>query len=52
MAGSQNSGGTMHDINNIVYIPLNTFQYRFCDQSSSMKDDLDGIELRLTRRRR
>ncbi|HWC99364.1 MAG TPA: ABC transporter permease [Candidatus Sulfopaludibacter sp.] len=47
MAGSQNSGGTMQDINNIVYIPLNTFQYRFYDQSSSMKDDLDGIELRL-----
>ena len=47
MAGSQNSGGSMQDINNIVYIPLNTFQYRFYDQSSSMKDDLDGIELRL-----
>ena len=47
MAGSTNSGGTMQDINNIVYIPLNTFQYRFYDQSGSMKDDLDGIELRL-----
>ena len=47
MAGSTNSGSTMQDINNIVYIPLNTFQYRFYDQSSSMKDDLDGIELRL-----
>jgi putative ABC transport system permease protein len=47
MAGAQNSGGSMQDINNIVYIPLNTFQYRFYDQSSSMKDDLDGIELRL-----
>jgi len=47
MAGSTNSGASMLDINNIVYIPLNTFQYRFYDQSSSMKDDLDGIELRL-----
>jgi putative ABC transport system permease protein len=47
MAGSQNSGSSMQDINNIVYIPLNTFQYRFYDQSSSMKDDLDGIEIRL-----
>jgi putative ABC transport system permease protein len=47
MAGSQSSGSTMQDINNIVYIPLNAFQYRFYDQSSSMKDDLDGIELRL-----
>jgi putative ABC transport system permease protein len=48
MAGAQNSGGGMQDINNIVYIPLNTFQYRFWDQSANMKDDLDGIDLRLT----
>ena len=30
-----------------IYIPLNTFQYRFWDQSSFMKDDLDGIDMRL-----
>ena len=47
MAGSTNSGSTMQDLNNIIYIPLNTFQYRFFDQSGSMRDDLDGIELRL-----
>ena len=47
MAGSTNTGGAMQDINNIVYVPLNTFQYRFWDTSSGMKDDLDGIELRL-----
>jgi putative ABC transport system permease protein len=47
MAGSQNSGGTMQDVNNIVYIPLNSFQYRFWDRSSGMRDELDGIELRL-----
>jgi putative ABC transport system permease protein len=47
MAGSSSSGGTMQDINNIVYIPLNTFQYRFWDTSASQKDDLDGIEIRL-----
>ncbi len=47
VAGSQSSGGAMQDINNIVYVPLNTMQYRFWDQSYSMKDDLDGIELRL-----
>jgi putative ABC transport system permease protein len=47
MAGSQNSGGAMQDINNIIYIPINTFQYRFWDQSSGLKDDLDGIEIRL-----
>ena len=33
MAGSQSSGGSMQDINNIIYIPANTFQYRFWDRS-------------------
>jgi putative ABC transport system permease protein len=47
MAGAQNSGSAMQDVNNIVYIPLNTFQYRFWDRSAYLKDDLDGIELRL-----
>ncbi|HTS29078.1 MAG TPA: ABC transporter permease [Bryobacteraceae bacterium] len=47
MAGAQSSGGAMQDVNNIIYIPLNTFQYRFWDQSANMKDDLDGIDLRL-----
>ncbi|MGA2772660.1 MAG: ABC transporter permease [Bryobacteraceae bacterium] len=47
MAGAQNTGGAMQDLNNIVYTPLNTFQYRFWDQSEDMKDDLDGIDLRL-----
>jgi putative ABC transport system permease protein len=47
MTGSTNSGASMQDVNNIVYIPLNTFQYRFWDTSASMRDDLDGIEIRL-----
>jgi putative ABC transport system permease protein len=47
LAGSQSSGSSMQDINNIIYLPLNTMQYRFWDQSISMKDELDGIELRL-----
>jgi putative ABC transport system permease protein len=47
MAGSTNTGGSMQDLDNIVYIPLNTFEYRFYDQSSDMKDDLDGVEIRL-----
>jgi putative ABC transport system permease protein len=46
-AGSTNVGATMQDLNNIVFIPLNTFQYRFWDVSSYMKDDLDGVDLRL-----
>src|SRR5262249_51972077 len=47
MAGSQNRGAAMQDTNNIVYIPLNSFQYRFWDRSASMRDELDGIELRM-----
>jgi putative ABC transport system permease protein len=47
MAGAQSSGGSMQDINNIVYMPINTLRYRYWDQAESMKDDLDGIELRL-----
>jgi putative ABC transport system permease protein len=47
MAGASSSGGAMQDINNLVYIPLNTFQYRFWDTTASQKDDLDGIEIRL-----
>ena len=46
MAGSQSAGGSMQDINNIVFIPLNTFQYRFWDRSS-MQDELDGVDIRL-----
>lgn len=45
--GSQNAGAQMQDLNNIIFIPLNTFQYRYWDVSSFMKDDLDGIDLRL-----
>jgi putative ABC transport system permease protein len=47
MAGAQNTGATMQDVNNIVYIPLNSFQYRFWDQSAYMKDDVEGLEIRL-----
>jgi putative ABC transport system permease protein len=47
MAGATSSGGSMQDINNLIYIPLNTFQYRFWDSSAGQKDDLDGIEMRL-----
>jgi putative ABC transport system permease protein len=47
MAGAQNSGGAMQDVNNVIYVPLNSFQYRFWDRSGSLRDDLDGVELRL-----
>jgi putative ABC transport system permease protein len=47
MASSQNTGGSMPDVDNIVYVPLNTFEYRYYDASGWLKDELEGIELRL-----
>ncbi len=41
------AGGKSVDLNSVIYIPFNTFQYRFYDTSSFMRDELDGIELRL-----
>jgi putative ABC transport system permease protein len=47
MATSKSSGGKMEDLNNVIYIPFNTFKYRFWDMSSYLKDELDGIDIRL-----
>ncbi len=47
MTGAQDSGASPQDLNNIIFIPLKTFQYRFWDPMSSMRDDLDGVEIRL-----
>ncbi len=47
LAGSQNVGASMQDLNNIVFIPRSTFEYRFWDPMSSMRDELDGVEVRL-----
>ena len=38
-AGSRNLGGKMEDLNNRVYIPFKTLQYRYWDQSGFMKND-------------
>ncbi|MBI4874732.1 MAG: ABC transporter permease [Acidobacteria bacterium] len=46
-ASTGSSGGQMEDRNNIVFVPFKTFQYRFWDMSSYLKDELDGIDLRL-----
>jgi putative ABC transport system permease protein len=46
-SSGRSSGGKMQDLNNVVYIPLNTFQYRYFDRSTFMKDDLDAVDLRL-----
>ena len=40
-------GGRAIDRNNAIFIPANTFRYRFWDSSSFLKDDLDGVDLRL-----
>jgi putative ABC transport system permease protein len=47
VAGSQSSGAGMQDLNNIIFVPLNTIQYRFWSQSNNLKDELDGVDLRL-----
>jgi putative ABC transport system permease protein len=39
--------GVVSEASNNIYIPLNTFQYRFWDRSSFMKDELDGVDIRL-----
>ena len=47
LSGSQNAGAGMQDLNNIIFVPLTTMQYRFWNQSDSFKDELDGVDLRL-----
>ncbi len=44
---SGNAGGRAIDRNNSIFIPFNTFRYRFWDSSSRLKDELDGVDLRL-----
>jgi putative ABC transport system permease protein len=44
---SSGGGETAQDPNQVIYIPLNTFQYRFFDMGGSFKDDLDGVDIRL-----
>jgi putative ABC transport system permease protein len=39
--------GRSIDRNNAVFIPISTFRYRFWDSSSFLKDELDGVDLRL-----
>jgi len=47
-SGSQNlAAGAASDVNNIVYIPLNTFQYRFWDLGGGLKDELGGVDIQL-----
>ncbi len=34
------------DPNFVIFIPLNTFQYRFFDTGGNFKDELDGVDIR------
>jgi putative ABC transport system permease protein len=47
MESPESEGGSIPDINNIIYIPINTFEYRFYDPGASLKDELAGIEIQL-----
>jgi len=47
-SSSQNlASGAASDVNNIVYIPLNTLQYRFWDMGGGLKDELGGVDIQL-----
>jgi putative ABC transport system permease protein len=41
------SGAQSSDPNQLIYVPLTTYQYRFYDAGGYMKDELDGIDIRL-----
>lgn len=44
---TSSAGGQAIDPNQVIYIPLNTFLYRFFDMGAYLKDDLDGVDIRL-----
>ena len=39
--------GATPDVNNIIYIPINTFEYRFQDPGAGLKDELAGVDLQV-----
>lgn len=45
---TSSSGAQSVDPNYVIYVPLNTFQYRFFDPTAGFfKDDLDGVDIRM-----
>jgi putative ABC transport system permease protein len=42
--------GATADINNLIYIPINTFEYRFQDPGAGLKDELAGVDIQLATR--
>jgi putative ABC transport system permease protein len=49
LATQISSGSTAlgKDPNNVIYVPLNSLQYRFWDVGGNLKDELDGVDVRL-----
>jgi putative ABC transport system permease protein len=45
--GDSGTGIKIQDRNNAIFIPLTTFQYRFWDTTRFLKDELDGVDIRL-----
>ncbi|MFN7921489.1 MAG: ABC transporter permease [Bryobacteraceae bacterium] len=44
---SLGASGRTQDRNNAIFAPFNTVQYRFWDSSRFLRDELDGVDLRL-----
>ena len=44
---SSGNGTQSTDPNQLIYVPLSTFQYRFYDMGGYLKDDLQGVDIRL-----
>lgn len=44
---ASSSGAVAQDPNQVIYVPLNTFQYRFFDAGGYLKDELDGVDIRI-----
>ncbi len=41
------SNGAAQDPNLVIYVPLNSFQYRFWDAGDSFKDEIDAVDISL-----
>jgi putative ABC transport system permease protein len=44
---SSGSGVAATDPNQLVFVPLSSFQFRFFDMGGYLKDELDGVDIRL-----
>ncbi len=45
--GDSGTGVKIQDRNSAIFIPLTTFQYRFWDTTRFLKDEFDGVDIRL-----